>query len=110
MSSLLLFLSTVFIQNLSGRTIIIVTVVWQHDDASVVNCILIEVVVIHPHHHVNLSFGTAVNVEVVLMCPFSNKRFLPVSCTTQWRVVLTLLGCVSLSAVSINLADTTLTP
>lgn len=81
-----MFLSTVFIQNLSGRTIIIVTVVWQHDDASVVNCILIEVVVIHPHHHVNLSFGTAVNVEVVLMCPFSNKGFPALHDTVESRV------------------------
>lgn len=79
-----------------------VSVVWQHDDASVVTCILIEVVVNRPHH-VNLNFGTAVNVEVVLMCPFSNKWFLLVSCTTQWRVVLTILGFFSLSAVSINL-------
>lgn len=74
-----------------------VTLVWQQDDAGVVRSVLKDVVVSRPYHHVNLNFGPAVNMEVRLMCHFTIKWFLPVSCPTQWRVVMTILGCVSIN-------------
>lgn len=57
-----------------------VALVWQHDDASVVIMVLVEVVATQPLHHVHLNFGIFVHIEVCLVCVGTIEGFLPLSC------------------------------